>query len=181
MSLPNILLGLIEQPCSGYAIKQTFEQALRYFWNADLAQIYPALKKLENNGLAISSNAPSQKGPPRKLYQRTEAGTRQFRQWLLDGPEMQMERLQYLTQVYFLGSLPVSEQTRFFCTMRDYFTSQLQELQAIDNYWAAEDPRYPDQLPADDQVKQFTLRLGLSKIATLIEWCESCLATLRLR
>ncbi len=178
MSLPNILLGLIKEPTSGYEIKQTFEQVLHYFWNADLAQIYPALKKLEQQGLATSQMAAPDKGPPRKLYQRTTEGTQQLRAWLQDGPQLNTERLHYLTQVFFLGEIPSNKRITFFERLHDYFSQQLNELIEVDNSWSNDDPRYPDNLPDREQAMQFTLRLGLLKINAIVQWCESCLKTL---
>lgn len=177
MSLRHILLGLIDEPKSGYDIKQTFEQSLRYFWNANLAQIYPTLKKMEADGLAVSATQESDKGPDKILYKRTAAGTRELRLWLRSGPQVNNEKLHYLTQVFFLDEVPADERISFFTQLRDYFQRQLDELHAIDHDWSG-DPRYPDSLPDKEQAMQFTLRLGLAKIKVIVEWCDSCLATL---
>ncbi len=179
MSLPNILLGLIKEPKSGYDIKQTFEQVLHYFWNSDLAQIYPALKKLEQDGLATIQMAEPDKGPAKKLYKRTPKGTRQLRAWLQQGPQLNTERLHYLTQVFFLDEIPPAERIKFFTSLHQYFKQQLSELIEVEKNWRSQDSRYPDKLPDKDQATQFTLRLGLAKIKAIIDWCESCLQTLR--
>lgn len=179
MSLPNILLGLIKEPTSGYDIKQVFEQALRYFWNADLAQIYPALKKLEHNGLATSQIAEPDKGPAKKLYQRTNKGEQQLREWLLQGPQLNVEKLHYMTQVFFLGEIPIENRVDFFNQLRSYIRQQLDELIDVDQGWANDDPNYPDHLSDKEQAMQFTLRLGLGKYQAIIEWCDSCLTTLQ--
>lgn len=178
MSLANILLGLINEPKSGYDIKQMFEEVLHYIWNADLAQIYPTLKKMEANGLATSEIVDSNKGPAKKLYTRTKKGTLELRQWLLQGPQVNTERLHYLAQVFFLSEVSAPQRIRFFETLEQYLQQQLDELIAVDQHWASEDPSYPDDLPDKEQAMQFTLRLGLVKIKASIGWCQSCLSTL---
>ena len=179
MSLSNILLGLIDQPKSGYEIKQTFETVLRYFWNSDLAQIYPTLKKLESAGLATSQMAHSSKGPSKKVYQRTTEGSQEFHRWLLNGPQVNNEKLQYLTQVFFLDEIPLDKRIQFFESLQAYFQHQLDELICVQQNWEVEDSRYPDNLPAKEQAIEFTLRLGLVKIRAIVDWCDSCLITLK--
>jgi len=38
MSLKHILLGILEEPHSGYEIKLEFERVFKHFWSAELAQ-----------------------------------------------------------------------------------------------------------------------------------------------
>ena len=54
MSLPHILLGMLREPATGYDLGKRFKQSLAHFWHADLAQIYPTLKKLEQQGFLKS-------------------------------------------------------------------------------------------------------------------------------
>jgi len=179
MSLKHILLGLLEEPKSGYDIKQLFNQIFRHFWSAELSQIYPALSQLERDGLSRSHNEASHKGPARRVYKRTAQGTRSHKAWLRAGPEVGKDRVSYLTQVFFLDAVPAAERLAFLADLRQHFVDELEELREVDRYWAAEDPRYPDQLPDDALYKQFTLRLGLKKIAATVDWCDECIAVIK--
>lgn len=169
---------MLSQPASGYDLGQEFQKAIRHFWSAELAQIYPALAKLEKQGFLESERAPSEKGPPRKVYRRTEAGREELVNWLLQGPIVRSERMPYLTQVFFLGEAPVDEAIRFFETLRDDFIAHHQELVTIEKQWSAEDPRYPDDLPLDELHRQMTLVLGIRKYRVIWEWCQECVERL---
>ncbi|MBT8061331.1 MAG: PadR family transcriptional regulator [Xanthomonadales bacterium] len=181
MSLPHVLLGMLAEPASGYDLKQRFEQSVRYFWYAELSQIYPALAKLEKQGLLRSKQAPSDKGPSKKIYTRTGKGKRALQEWLSDGPVLRTERLAYLTQLFFLDEIPNARRIEFMQELRDDFAQRLEELKLIERNWASEDARFPDNLPDGELVKHMTLRSGLMKYAMMVEWCEECLGRLESR
>lgn len=181
MSLPHVLLGMLAEPASGYDLKQYFSQSVRHFWSAELSQIYPALTRLERDGLLTSSIAPSDKGPKRKVYRRTARGRRALRDWIAEGPILRTERIAYLTQLFFLEEVAPELRVRFFETLREDYVRHLGELEAVDAGWRESDPRYPDDLPDEALHKQLTLRLGLKKYRVILEWCDECLALLRAR
>jgi len=181
MSLPHVLLGMLAEPASGYDLKQRFEQSVRHFWYAELSQIYPALAKLEKQGMLRSKKAPSEKGPSKKVYSRTARGKKALQAWLADGPVLRTERLAYLTQLFFLDEIPNSNRISFMRDLRDDFAARLEELESIERNWAAENPRFPDSLPDSELVKHMTLRSGLMKYAMMVEWCEECLERLSSR
>ncbi|MDX1460976.1 MAG: PadR family transcriptional regulator [Xanthomonadales bacterium] len=181
MSLPHVLLGMLGEPASGYDLKQRFEESVRHFWYAELSQIYPTLGNLEKDGLLRSRREPSDKGPPKKVYRRTAAGTRELRRWLADGPVLRTERHAFLTQLFFLDEIPHEKRIRFMTELRDDFADRLNELRAIEKHWSENDPRFPDQLPDSELVKHMTLRSGLMKYAMMVEWCQECLGRLEAR
>ncbi|MEM1081175.1 MAG: PadR family transcriptional regulator [Pseudomonadota bacterium] len=181
MSLQHILLGMLSQPSSGYDLKKTFEQQLRHYWSADLAQIYPTLNRLESKGLLLSEQQASDKGPPRRIYARTEAGHRALIDWLESGPDVSTDRLSWLAQVGFLHQAEPKRQLRFLHELRDEFSSHRQELQLIEDHWRQHDPRFPDQLSDVEFYAHCTLRLGLMKYATIVDWCDQCLHRLQTR
>ncbi len=182
MSLRHIILGLTGEPTSGYEIKQELVQSLSHFWAAELSQIYPALRALEQEGLLSSRPAPSDKGPPKKLYRRTAAGTRVLAEWFSDGPRLQEERRHYLAQVFFLdGAKDPAVALDFFQQLRVAMEARLDRLEAIEREWAACDPRYPDQLPDSEIYRQMTLDLGKRIFRVNVEWCRSCIDRLNRR
>jgi DNA-binding PadR family transcriptional regulator len=175
MSLPHVLLGMLAEPASGYDLNQYFKKTVRNFWSAELSQIYPALARMEKDGLLKSNKVPSKKGPSRKVYSRTDAGDKSLRDWLSDGPILRSERLGYLTQVFLLDEIPMKKRITFMQALKADFEKHLAELEAVDAGWRESDPRYPDALPDNVLYKQMTLRLGIMKYRTTIEWCEECL------
>lgn len=178
MSLSNILLGMLEQPASGYDLKNRFEEQQGHYWSANLAQIYPTLDRMERKGLLASETQPSRQGPPRRVYTRTESGRQALLDWLQGGPELKTERLSWLAQVGFLAALDPREQVTFLNSLRAAFQAHRDELATIEADWRREDSRFPDQLPPEELFPHFTLRLGLAKYETIVTWCEECLARL---
>jgi len=178
MSLPHILLGLLEQPAAGYDLKKRFEQEQAHYWSANLAQIYPTLNRMESQGLLTSAEVPSSQGPPRRVYTRTKKGTEALVDWLKGGPEVHTDRLSWLAQVGFLAALKPGEQKAFLESLKAEFQRHREELLDIEADWRTNDPRFPDRLPPEEMFPHFTLRLGLVKYAVIVEWCDECLRRL---
>jgi len=178
MSLPHILLGLLEQPAAGYDLKKRFEQEQAHYWSANLAQIYPTLNRMERDGLLTSREVASRQGPPRRVYSRTEKGTEALIDWLKGGPEVHSDRLSWLAQVGFLAALKPGEQKAFLESLKAEFQRHREELLEIEADWRDSDPRFPDRLPPEEMFPHFTLRLGLAKYALIVEWCDECIGRL---
>lgn len=173
MALEHVLLGLLRKPANGYQLKDKFNHSLRHFWAADLAQIYPTLKRLEQQGLLKSRRQASDKGPPRKIYRRTRKGERVLNQWISEGPETGRDRIGYLAQVFFLDQLgDLRAAHAFLVALRAQTGERLAALRAIETGWASSDPRYPDRLQDADFFPQLTLRMGLMKLAAIDRWCQ---------
>lgn len=179
MSLQHILLGLLQQPASGYDLKHEFEQRLSHYWGADLAQIYPTLKRMQQAGLLRSTRQPSDKGPPKRIYVRTAAGRKSLQQWLQSGPEVHTDRLSWLAQVALLDIVSYADQIEFLQQLQQAFVQHRAELQAIEDNWRAQDPACPEQLQGEDLFAHMTLRLGVAKYTTIIDWCSECLQRLK--
>jgi PadR family transcriptional regulator, regulatory protein AphA len=182
MSLDHLLLGALREPATGYDLKARFDDVFRHFWPAELSQIYRTLRRLEDDGLLTSRHEASDKGPERRVYRTTAKGRTRLRKWLADGPQVKDDRHAYCAQTFFLDELPDDESRRAFLeSVRYEFAGRLAALQAIEAVWRADDPRYPDDLPIDQLVQQFTLSLGLEKHAAIVRWAENCLKRLDAR
>jgi PadR family transcriptional regulator, regulatory protein AphA len=180
MALEHILLGLLRKPGSGTDIKQAFEEAIGHFWHAELSQVYPMLNRMEADGLLTVEQLPSEKGPPRKVYTITDTGRETLRTWLSNRPAVNQERLEWLAQVWFLDETP-EHALDHFQSMRADFSRELAALQAIEDYWRTNDPRYPDALSDEDFFPSLTLALGLKKLAAIVAWCDECIARIEKR
>lgn len=180
MALDHILLGLLREPASGYDIKHAFEEAIGHFWAAELSQVYPALKRLERDGMLTSERVPSERGPPRRLYAVTAAGREALHDWLAQRPQVGQERLEWLAQVWFLQETPERAHS-FFSSLRNEFARELAALEAIELHWKSTDARYPDALPDDEFFPQLTLALGLKKLRAKLEWADECIERIESR
>ncbi|MNI09280.1 Transcriptional regulator PadR-like family protein [compost metagenome] len=78
-----MILGiLMSEKCSGYEIKHKFETLFSYFYNASYGTIYPALGKMEKQGL-ITKESILQDGKPNKnVFTITDAGREAFKQYM---------------------------------------------------------------------------------------------------
>jgi DNA-binding PadR family transcriptional regulator len=122
MSLEHIMLGILRHPASGYDLHRAFDEGPRQFWVAKLSQIYPTLQKMEKVGWLTSRREPSARGPARRVYRRTAAGTRELHAWLHGQPDIGAQRLAYIGQVAFMGELRDLRSTlRFLTRLRDHF------------------------------------------------------------
>ena len=182
MSLEHLLLGLLREPASGYDLKKVLDERIRYFWAAELSQIYPTLNRLEKRGWARSRRAPSKRGSGRRLYEITRAGRRTLRAWLSGAPQFGDERYAYLAQLYLMDELRDPRQTiRFLREVREHVVAKLEALRRLDRAWAEADPRYPDALPLQELHIQLTLRMGLLALEADVRWCDESLTRMRAR
>jgi DNA-binding PadR family transcriptional regulator len=85
MSLSHVLLGLLARgPASGWDLGTRLAGDPALGWSADLAQVYPALRRLLRGGFVALRRRRSSKGPPRREYRVTAVGRREFREWLAE-------------------------------------------------------------------------------------------------
>ncbi len=80
---PFAILGLLcWKPMAGYDIKKMVEVAFTYFWSESYGQIFPALNRMVDDGLATKEVDPASGGRRRQVYTVTPAGREVFAEWL---------------------------------------------------------------------------------------------------
>src|SRR5579884_1671185 len=78
----RVILGMIAfGKQTGYDIKQLVDRSTRHFWAASYGQIYPELKRLEEQGLIRGRSEPSG-ARARTIYELTPDGERALHAWL---------------------------------------------------------------------------------------------------
>ncbi len=107
MSLKHTLLGFLNYgPMTGYDLKKHMDNSTQFFWHARLSQIYPALKKLAEEGLAEATVVPQEGKPDKKVYLITEAGRAALMDWLAEPiDELSPTKDPTLLKLFFSGSL----------------------------------------------------------------------------
>jgi PadR family transcriptional regulator AphA len=180
--LDYILLGLLREPASGYDLKKIFDRQISHFWAAELSQIYPTLRRLQQRGWVQCSKAASKRGSGRKVYRVTSTGTQALRTWLRGKPEYGDERIAYLAQIFFMGELgDLSQSERFFRGLRDHFAAKLETLRRLERLWSEADLNHPDDLPDDEFHVHLVLRKGLLSLEAHKRWCSESIRRLRAR
>jgi DNA-binding PadR family transcriptional regulator len=84
MELDCVLLGLIRlhQDVSGYELNRILRESTGYLMSASLSHIYPALRKLHEQGLVAYIDQPIKNRPARKIYHITPEGEQALQEWL---------------------------------------------------------------------------------------------------
>src|SRR6184192_1230231 len=108
----RVILGMIAfGKRTGYEIKTFVDKTTRYFWAASYGQIYPELKRLEDQGLVRGRPEPSG-GRARTVYELTAAGKAALEHWLEADDEPSYElRDEGMLKLFFSGRL--SEKNSF--------------------------------------------------------------------
>ena len=179
MSLDHILLGLLREPATGYDLKNVFSETVRHFWSARLSQIYPTLKRLEQQQMLRSRREPSPRGPDRKVYTVTGKGRAALLAWLRSEPAVGTERFAYLAQLYFMDAVGDIHETRaFMSALRDHHSAWLAQLQAVEQDIVASHGDAPEHY-SDAGFHHFAaLRMGIHSLAAKVAWCEETLAAI---
>jgi PadR family transcriptional regulator AphA len=181
MSLDHILLGMLERPAAGYDLGREFESSARLFWSAELSQIYPTLKRLEKRGYLSSREVPSERGPNRRVYERTPAGTEALAAWLREDPKLGHARLPHIAQFYFLGELgDVDETRRFLHALKRSLEERLAAYRAIEETMRRECPSL-ESVPHAQYHRYASLRAGVLVAEARLEWCDQTLDDLAVR
>ena len=183
MSLDHILLGMLRDPASGYDLHRAFEEGPRHFWSAELGQIYPALNRMEESGLLTSRTTPSARGPARRVYRRTAAGTRALHRWLRGEADVGAERLAWIGQLIFLGELRDPKQTRrLLGELRAHFVAGQMLLRDAEQSLRADHASVPpEQWPDDEFHELLCVRMGVHVRNARVDACDECIRLVEAR
>jgi len=180
MSLKHALLGLLSfAPMTGYELKQFFDSSVQHFWNAELSQIYPSLKNLEEQGFVEKHLEVQENRPNRKVYEITADGRDEFARWVREPSPPADLRDPFLMKVFFGSLLPVED-------MLVLLRRQLEEqqkmlafsetvLRARIDHAAHEEHFEQPEAPA---FWHLTLDMAVAYREAYIAWCERAMRVL---
>jgi DNA-binding PadR family transcriptional regulator len=164
-----VVLGLLSLgPRSGYDIKTVVDRSTRFFWAASYGQIYPELKRLEEEGLVEGEDQPSG-GRNRRVYRLTAAGREALHDWLLGSTVTIELRDESLLRLFFADALPYDEALMLLEGRKRGHEEYLEVLRAIQALPGGPDPTYVD----------LVLRWGIDFNEWGARWCEEQLERLR--
>jgi PadR family transcriptional regulator, regulatory protein AphA len=148
---------------TGYDIKQFVDKSTRHFWAASYGQIYPELRRLEEQGLITGQSEPTG-GRARTVYQLTDAGKAAFSDWLEPEPDPIFEvRDESMLKLFFSDMGTPEQRIRNIRAMREAHERTLAQLCAMEtraDHHMAEGPR-------------LTLEFGIGRHRGIVEWCEA--------
>jgi len=164
---------LLREPASGYDLKAYFDSSVRYFWAAELSQIYPTLQRMEKNGLLKSKLESSHRGPHRRVYSITPSGRKTLREWLRGDPQLGDERYGFVAQFFFMDAIgDWNETIRYLESLRGMLSERLKTYKKIEKDWGDAAPEYPDPQTPGGFHQHMALRGGIYHVAARIKWCD---------
>ncbi|HEY1595186.1 MAG TPA: PadR family transcriptional regulator [Thermoleophilaceae bacterium] len=161
-STGRVVLGLIAFGLhTGYEIKAFVDKTTRYFWAASYGQIYPELKRLEEQGLVKGRSEPSG-GRARTVYELTQAGEAALKDWLAsDEDDLYELRDEGMLKLFFSDSLP-ERQIEIVRSMRERSERKLAQLRSLEPH-ASNGPKG----------SYLTLQMGIGMTEWIVEWCQA--------
>ena len=158
----KVILGMVALgKQTGYDIKQLVDKSTRHFWAASYGQIYPELRRLEEQGLVRGQSEPTG-GRARTIYTLTSDGMSALTQWLETDHDLPFEvRAEGMLKLFFSDVAPPDQRVRIVRAMRDTHRRTLAQLEALDADSA--------QMPTGPHL---TLELGIELHTTIVNWCE---------
>jgi DNA-binding PadR family transcriptional regulator len=106
-TLRYILLGLLsKENLSGYDLKQSFQNEIGEFWQAQHSQIYPELAKMEAQGLIQHTIKISGEKLEKKIYQLTPEGQHTLQEWIhTPTDELPVNRDEFVLKLFFIQDI----------------------------------------------------------------------------
>jgi DNA-binding PadR family transcriptional regulator len=170
MDVRSIILGfLMGQSMTGYELKKGFSLSFSFFSGLSYGSIYPALKKLEADGL-ISMELQVQDGSPnRKVYTVTPKGREEFLASIREPFPLEQQRYNFLMHLFFFAYLPPEERIRLAAEHLRSVEAVRESLQAV----------APQVEKGADFFGLLTFRFGLRFYSDLCANVEGVLGALR--
>jgi DNA-binding PadR family transcriptional regulator len=151
------MIGLGKQ--TGYDIKALVDKTTRFFWAASYGQIYPELRRLEEQGLVAGRPEPTG-ARARTVYELTAAGKAALQDWLASDAEPLYEvRDEGMLKLFFSDSLP-ERRIANIRAMRERQERKLAQLRALEEH-ASQGAEGP----------YLTLQLGIGSTECFVNWC----------
>jgi len=163
MDVKTIILGFLSYgEMSGYDIKQAFTNSIGFFYDASFGAIYPALRKLEEEGF-VTKQEIIQSGKPNKiLYRISNSGRETFLQEIQTPIVPAVLRSDMLVKIFFGKSRSPKEQQEL---LESSIEVQRQVLaQSISNFQKLED--------SFDEYQRFCWEYTIHHLETTISFLE---------
>ncbi len=172
MSLKHVLLGcLYKKPTTGFHLKQMLDGAISHFWRAELSQIYPTLKRMQQESLVTCDV-----GTRDKVYQITDAGRGELLQWLRSPTELAQQRDAFMVKIYFGSYLQDEEVARVIDDTGRRHRARLAEYtEALELGNSMLNDLLPHEA-RDFRIKLLTLRAGIDFERHWASWCDEAAA-----
>lgn len=158
-------------PMSGYDLKQRIEVSIGNFWNESYGQIYPTLKRLQEEGF-VSAAEGGRAG--RKVYDLTEAGRERLRVWLEAPVRQRVTRNELLLKLFFGRMAPVASMRNHLGKTREMYAADLLRYETVSAPMITARQSGKPGLP----YYRMVLSYGIHEARMIVAWCDEALAAL---
>jgi len=171
-TLEYALLGLIrEKPRSGYELRKVFVETAMAGYSGSPGAIYPALRRLEADGLIVGTARPGGPGRPGREFRLTPAGEAVLQKWLAlpvtrDDVALRLDVL--MLRFAFLGFADSPDRTLVF----------LERLEAELESFLVELEQQLEAIRSAPLHARLALEAGISSIADRLRWTRAARARL---
>lgn len=133
MEIQTIILGfLMHRSMTGYEIRQRFGVSFSFFSGLSYGSIYPAIGKLEEEGLVTTETDVREKGPKRKVCTITEKGRQAFLDALTGPLPLNRYKNSFLSRLFFFAFLPPEKRLEMASGYRAHVEEGLETLKSFE-------------------------------------------------
>lgn len=174
---PYAMLGCLTiEPMSGYDIRQFLERTVSHIWSESYGQIYPALRKLEEEGLIEGREASGERGQKRRVYRITDDGREQLKAWLRKPAQPVQPRYEHSLKLFFGHNVGPGVSLEHLDRLRKQTETDLDRYRAWEQElrdWAEREPE------SRATYSLLVLRGGVLYSEAVLEWCDESARRLR--
>ncbi|MFC7050457.1 PadR family transcriptional regulator [Emcibacter nanhaiensis] len=174
-TLYAILGFLCSKPRSGYDIKKAIEKSVGFFWSESYGQIYPMLKKLEAEGLAVRVKEEEPSSRRRQRYAITDKGKQVLADWIKEDADYGGFRNELLLKLFFGSTVDPAISIRH---LEDFIKHEKQRLEMFEGFNSTL-PRNGKEMTPNLIFLAATLNYGLSGTKHNIQWAEDTIQMLK--
>jgi DNA-binding PadR family transcriptional regulator len=125
VDVQSIILGfLMRGSKTGYELKQSFSISFSFFSGLSYGSIYPALKRMAQEGLVTMRKEQQARAPDRKVYTITGKGRKVFLEALHAAPALDTGKSPFLMRLFFFADLRPEERVAM---VRDHLEAVRQQ------------------------------------------------------
>ncbi|MQS53268.1 PadR family transcriptional regulator [Companilactobacillus mishanensis] len=167
--LQYIVLGLLNiESRTGYDLTKSFDSDIGEFWSANHSQIYPLLKKMEQENLISHHEVQVGTKLVKKSYDIMSDGKKIFNAWLEEPSEIDSSHDEFILKLYFIDDKKsellekmVAEQLSVRSDKLEHLNQQMRD-------------KFPDQDKRQTQYGHYcVLKHAISRETDYIEWLKT--------
>ena len=135
MDVKTLCLGVLSRnACSGYEIRKQFEEGpFCHFQEAGYGSIYPALKKLTEDGLVTCEQQAQDSRPDKKVYAITQKGRHALFEAVNQPPSPDKFRSDFMFMMFFADLMSPAGLDRRLLERAAYHRERLEYLESCDD------------------------------------------------